>query len=68
MKYKKLTELPNEEPISSSGPYYDLFEGGYIQPADFLKEDEDIDKVYKAMDIISSFLEEIQEKGLLEVC
>ena len=67
MKYKKLLELPNKEPISSSGLYYDLFEGGYIQPGDFLKEDKDIDKVHKAMDVISSFLEEIQEKGLLEL-
>ena len=61
MRFKK-----RKEPIYTNDLYYDLFDGGYIDPKELLVNKEDMDKVNKAVDTISSFLVEAEAKGVLE--
>jgi len=61
MRFKK-----RKEPIYTNDLYYDLFDGGYIDPKELLVNKEDMDKVNKAVDTIRSFLVEAEAKGVLE--
>lgn len=54
--------------VASSEWYYDLFEGGYLEPEDFLEDEEDIKKVQDAMEIINNYLSNLEDEGLLEEC
>ena len=54
------------EPVSSSEPHYDLFDGGYISPNKLL-EPEDAERVNDAVALIHQFLEEAEDNGLLEI-
>jgi len=63
MKFKPTPEGP----VHSSEPYYDLFDGGYINPEEILESRDDIAKVCYAVQIINTFLEEAQESGHLEI-
>lgn len=47
--------------------YYDLFEGGYIKPEEFLTDPEQIKEVKEALDVVENFLEQAQETGALIV-
>lgn len=60
MKFKD-----DAEPVFSSDTYYDLFDGGYIDP-DKLLEKEDALKVKEAIRTIEIFFDEAREKSLLE--
>jgi len=60
MKIKK-----DASPVSTSEPYYDLFEGGYIKP-DELLEAEDAGRVKAAVNLITSFFAELEDAGLIE--
>lgn len=60
-------ELKNEklEPIFTGDFYYDLFVGGYINPANFLDE-ESAEKVIKAINIIEEFESLLTNNNLIE--
>ena len=55
-------KIKNEIEISTSEPYYDLFEGGYIKPAEILEDEKDIEKVREAIAIISEFLDSCEKQ------
>lgn len=50
MKIKK-----NSEAIGTSDFLYDLFHGGYFKPENYLKDQNDIDDVNKAVQIIHKY-------------
>ena len=64
MIFKNLNE---ENTIWTSDLYYDLFEGGYINPEDLLENEEDIDKVKQAILTINKFLDGAIDKELIVV-
>ena len=64
MIFKNLNE---ENTIWTSDLYYDLFEGGYINPEDLLENKEEIDKVKQAILTINEFLNGAIDKELIVV-
>ena len=56
-----------KEPIRTSEPYYDLFDGGYIKPEKLLKHKDEAKKVNEAVALVKRFLEDAEEFGLIEV-
>ena len=64
MKFKNLDE---ENVIWTNDLYYDLFEGGYINPEDLLESKEEIDKVKQAIVTINEFLDDAIDKELIVV-
>ena len=60
LKWKK-----DIEPKSSDDFWYDVSLGGYIDPYEFLEED-DADKVFNAINILKQFKEEGEQNGLIE--
>lgn len=54
------------ETVYSDNPYYDVIDGGYIDP-DKLLISEDAVKVNEAIETLSSFLAEAEENGYLEI-
>lgn len=52
------------EDMSTTEPYYDLFDGGYIKPEDLLEE-EDAKRVNEAVALIQQFFDEAEEKELI---
>lgn len=54
------------EPVFTSETYYDLFDGGYIQPYELL-EPEDATRVMNAVRLVQQFLDEAEEAELLEI-
>jgi hypothetical protein len=62
MKLKTL-----KEPFVTSDPYYDLFDGGYIKPEEFLEDEADVKTVKDAIKIVEDFLQLIEGEELLEV-
>lgn len=62
MKFKKI-----EKPIYTSDPYYDIFDGGYIDPNELLDDQEQINEVQRAIKVIKSFLNTAESKGILQV-
>ena len=51
------------EEVFTGELYYDLFDGGYINPEDLLKNEDDIIEVREAILTIQTFLAEAQEAG-----
>lgn len=47
---------------SSSEPYYDLSEGGYLKPEVMCENTEDANKVIEAVEIVQDFLESCEEQ------
>jgi len=62
MKFKEL-----DEPIYTSEVWYDLFDGGYIDPAKMLEDPEDIAEIEHARDLLQWFINEAQSQGALEL-
>lgn len=60
MKFKS-----DVETVYTSDFWYDLFDGGYIHPEDFL-EDEDAKKVKAAVDLVRQFQTELEDNDLVE--
>ena len=58
---------PNAEPEFTSDMWYDIFEGGYIIPDDFLVEREQIDKVKEAIQTLKEFTEQSITLGFIQV-
>jgi hypothetical protein len=63
MKFKK-----TKTPIQTSDPYYDLFDGGDINPEKILADKEEAKKVREAIETILRFLDEAQDVGAIEYC
>lgn len=57
--------IDDVEPVCSSDPYYDLFSGGYIDPAKFL-EGASLEVVQDAVEVVEWFLAQLDDRGLLE--
>lgn len=53
--------------VDTSDLYYDLFDGGYIDPKKFLEDEEQIKKVNDAIKLIESYLEFLKDEGAVEV-
>lgn len=64
MIFKNLDEV---NVIWTNDLYYDLFEGGYINPEDLLENKEEIDKVKQAILTINEFLDGAIDKELIVV-
>ena len=48
--------------ITTEEFYYDLFEGGYIKPEVFCKNQKDAKKIRKAMKVIEEFRDACEEQ------
>lgn len=64
MKFKNLNE---DDVVWTNDLYYDLFEGGYINPEDLLEDEEEINKVKRAILTINDFLDGAIERELIVV-
>lgn len=64
MKFKNLNE---DDVVWTNDLYYDLFDGGYINPEDLLENKEEIDKVKQAILTINEFLDGAIDKELIVV-
>ena len=62
MKFKSL-----EDPVCTSDPYYDLTDGGYINPEMLLEDAAQAEKVIAAAQLIQQFFEEAEEAGVIEL-
>lgn len=51
-----------------NGIYYDLFEGGYINPYELLEDEEEAHAVNDAMNVIDTFLKEAIALRLILEC
>lgn len=61
-KFKKVAE-----PTFTSEPEYDLLWGGYILPSELLEDPEQVEEVETAIAVITTFLNEAQEAGVMEL-
>ena len=52
---------------TTSEPWYDLFEGGYFPPQDFLEKEEDIKKVMDAMNTVERYRNTLEREELMEL-
>lgn len=59
-------EFVKKAKIVTDDFFYDLFDGGYIKPEKLLKNQEDIDKVKNAIEIIKDFKDSAEDKDILE--
>ena len=50
----------------SDGFWYDLTAGGYIKPEEVLADPAQVIKLNKAIDLVSSFEDALENAGLLE--
>ncbi len=48
--------------ICSSEPWYDLSDGGYLNPQEICQEPEDAKKVEEAVEIVKDFLDSCEEQ------
>ncbi len=60
MKFKK------DASVSTNDFWYDLTDGGYINPRDLLEDEADIEKINDAIAIVEDFRNEMEEKEILE--
>ena len=59
-------ELEDSDPIFTTEPNYDLFEGG-IKPEELLTEDHQIKEVNNAIETVKKFLTQAEEAGVIEI-
>lgn len=64
MKFKNLNE---DNVVWTNDLYYDLFEGGYLDPEAFLEDKEEVAKVKQAINTINEFLDGAIDLGLIVV-
>ena len=60
-KFKKDAEPQG----SSDGFWYDITLGGYIEPKDLLEDEDQIKQLNKAIELVQSFEDAMDAKGLL---
>lgn len=63
MKDLILNKLPEN---STSEPYYDLFDGGYLSPKDFTDDSESIKVIEDALHVIRRLVSYLEENDLVE--
>lgn len=63
---KELTFLKEAESVFSSDFWYDLFDGGYFKPENFLEKNS-AKHVRSAMDVLLKYREELEERELIEI-
>lgn len=51
----------------SEDVYYDLTDGGYLKPEDFLKNEKDIVEVLKALEIVEKFVNSVVTNDMEDV-
>ncbi len=61
MKFKKGIK------IETDSFWYDLFEGGYIDPSDILPKGEDLEKVKEAIKVLENFFDELTEQDKIVI-
>ena len=61
LKFKK-----GAETIYTSELWYDILEGGYIQPQDLL-EGDDAEEVRRAITLVQQFAKEAEKNSLIEI-
>lgn len=54
--------------VATDDVYYDLFEGGYIDPRVLLDDEAVADEVCAAIQLIKDFISNADSAGVLEVC
>lgn len=59
MEFKKNAE------INTSDFWYDLFEGGYINPEKLLENKEDANKIKEAIALLKNFKDSAEEEDIL---
>lgn len=64
MKFKNLNE---NDVVWTNDLYYDLFEGGYLDPEIFLEDSEEVAKVKQAIETVNKFLDGAIDLGLIVV-
>ena len=64
MKFKNLNE---DDVVWTNDLYYDLFEGGYLDPETFLEGSEEVAKVKQAIETVNEFLDGAIDLGLIVV-
>ena len=47
--------------------WYDLFEGGYFPPGDFLDEENDAQRVSEAMATVQQYRQALEDSGKVEL-
>ncbi len=55
------------EVVGTSEMYYDLFDGGYIDPENFLDDEEQIKKINDAIKTVESYLKFLEDNGAIEI-
>jgi hypothetical protein len=61
----KFVENPPDQ-SSSDDDWYALAIGGYIKPDEILSDPKQIDAIYDAVDLLSSFFDAIRDAGIRE--
>ena len=54
------------EVLGSSDPYYDVIDGGYFNPEDYLEDTDDVVRVNEAIDLLTCYISDLQESGKME--
>lgn len=65
MKFKFKSIKSDDDVVYSSDHYYDLMDGGYIDPHEMLEDSDQADKVVEAAELIRRFLDEALAAGNL---
>ena len=55
--------IETEEGISTSDPWYDLFDGGYFKPKEIIVDKKESKKVEYAIKVVKQFMREAEETG-----
>lgn len=56
----------NAEATATSDFWYDLFEGGYLSPSKFLKNEDDVKKIEDARQLLMSYKRALMDSELVE--
>lgn len=59
--------IEREQPHFTDDPYYDIFVGGYIEARDFLKNEDEIEKLENAIALVQKFLDVAEKEGVIEI-
>lgn len=64
IKFKKKKDV---DVIPTSEPYYDLMDGGYLEPENFVADDEQVKQIKEAIELVKNYMHGLKEKGLIEI-
>jgi len=63
---KVIFKFKEVESVCSDDKYYDLFDGGYLEPEKFLLNESDIELVNSSISVVLAYLEQLESAGLIE--